>query len=409
MAGPLDGIKVLDLSRVLAGPWASQTLADLGASVIKIERPKTGDDTRAWGPPYAKDAVGNETTESAYFLSANRGKKSVTVDITSAQGQAIVTALAEKSDIVIENFKVGALSKYRLDYATLSRLNPRLIYCSITGFGQSGPYAHLPGYDFMIQGLGGLMSISGLPDGVAGASPMKTGVAVADLFSGMYAATAILAALNRRHATGRGDFIDIALLDVQVAMLANQAMNYLTTGTPPQRLGNAHPNIVPYEVFAVSDGHIVLAVGNDQQFAAFCAVADLDHLAADPRFAANRARVKNRLALIPLIAKTLLTRKKTDWLTALNATNVPCGPINDMAAVFADPQVRDRGLELKLGHSIAGTVPSVASPMRFASGLQSQVATSGPPALGEHTEDVLQDQLGLSRAQILSLSQQNVV
>lgn len=409
MTGPLNGIKVLDLSRVLAGPWASQTLADLGADVIKIERPKTGDDTRAWGPPYARDADGKETGESAYFLCANRGKKSVTIDIASEDGQAIVSVLAEKSDIVIENFKVGALAKYGLDHATLSALNPGLIYCSITGFGQTGPYANLPGYDFMIQGLGGLMSISGQPDSAPGAAPMKTGVAVADLFSGMYATVAILAALNRRHVTGRGDYIDIALLDVQVAMLANQAMNYLTTGVSPPRLGNAHPNIVPYEAFAASDGHIILAVGNDQQFAAFCKAAGLADMAKDPQFATNRARVKNRTDLIPLVAKTLQSRTRAEWLSVLNAAHVPCGPINDLSAVFDDVQVKNRGLQLNLSHAIAGSVPSVASPMRFRETGHEPAHRAGPPALGEHTEAVLKDRLGLSGAQIQALRQQDVV
>ncbi len=403
MAGPLHGVKVLDLSRVLAGPWASQTLADLGADVIKIERPGVGDDTRSWGPPYARDAEGNATTESAYFLAANRGKKSVTIDISSSEGQTIVSALAEQSDIVIENFKVGALAKYGLDYATLSALNPRLIYCSITGFGQTGPYSALPGYDFLIQGMGGLMSISGHPDGAPGAGPMKTGVAVADLFSGMYAATAILAALHRRHATGRGDHIDIALLDVQVAMLANQAMNFLTTGEAPQRLGNAHPNIVPYEAFATRDGHIILAVGNDGQFAAFCNAAGSPALSADPRFATNPERVKHRADLVPVIADLIRELTTADWLSVLSLALVPAGPINTIDQVFADPHVIARGLRLDLAHPTAGTVASVASPIRSAT------TPTAPPTLGQHTQSVLTDRLGLTPTDLASLKTQRVI
>ena len=407
MAGPLQGVKVLDLSRVLAGPWASQTLADLGADVIKIERPGVGDDTRSWGPPYARDGGGNATTESAYFLSTNRGKKSVTIDIASVEGQTIVSALSEQSDIVIENFKVGALAKYGLDYATLSSLNPRLIYCSITGFGQAGPYSALPGYDFLIQGMGGLMSISGHPDGAPGAGPMKTGVAVADLFSGMYAATAILAALHRRHATGRGDYIDIALLDCQVAMLANQAMNYLTTGDAPARLGNAHPNIVPYEAFATSDGHIILAVGNDAQFAAFCNAAGRPALSYDPRFATNPERVTNRAALIPVIAERIAERTTADWLAALAAAHVPAGPINTLPQVFADPHVIARGLRLDLPHPTAGSVPSVASPIRYVS--SATTLPAAPPTLGQHTESVLAERLDLTPKDLASLKSEHVI
>ncbi len=407
MAGPLYGVKVLDLSRVLAGPWASQTLADLGADVIKIERPGSGDDTRAWGPPYAIDANGNATTESAYFLAANRGKKSVTVDLASVEGQTIVSALAEQSDVVIENFKVGALAKYNLDYGTLASLNPRLIYCSITGFGQTGPYSGLPGYDFLIQGMGGLMSLSGHSDGTAGAGPMKTGVAVADLFSGMYAATAILAALNRRHATGTGDYIDIALLDVQVAMLANQAMNYLTTDKAPQRLGNAHPNIVPYEAFATRDGHLILAVGNDAQFAAFCSIAGQPELCADARFATNPARVAHRGGLVPMIAAILKDRTTRDWLDALGSAGVPCGPINSLDQVFADGQVQARGLVLNLPHATAGHVPSVASPIRFSAA--NGAMPSAPPTLGQHTATVLAERLGFPRAEIDRLKAERVI
>ena len=401
MAGPLHGVKVLDLSRVLAGPWSSQILADLGADVIKIERPGSGDDTRSWGPPYAKDTSGAPTPESAYFLSTNRGKKSVTIDIATTEGQALVSGLAEQSDILIENFKAGGLANYSLDYNTLAQLNPGLIYCSITGFGQTGPYSHLPGYDFLIQGMGGLMSITGDADNASGGGPIKTGVAVADLFSGLYATVAILAALNRRHATGRGDQIDIALLDVQVAMLANQAMNFLTTGNAPQRLGNAHPNIVPYQSFATQDGYVVLAVGNDDQFRAFCDGAGRTELAADARFMTNPARVANRDALIPIIANVLKSQTTRHWLNTFSAARVPAGPINTIADVFADPHVQARGLLLDLPHATAGRVPSVANPIRF--GGSALDAAAGPPTLGQHTTDVLSQRLGLSRSEIDAL------
>ena len=407
MAAPLAGLRVLDLSRVLAGPWASQTLADLGADVIKIERPGKGDDTRAWGPPYAKDAHGNPTTESAYYLSANRGKKSVTVDIASAEGQGLICGLAEQSDIVIENFKIGALAKYGLDYRSLSLLNPRLIYCSITGFGQTGPYRHLPGYDFLIQGMGGLMSISGQADGAPGAEPIKTGVAVADLFSGLYASIGILAALNKRQATGRGENIDISLLDCQVAMLANQAMNYLTTGASPSRLGNAHPNIVPYQSFKTADGHMILAVGNDSQFAKFCACAGCPEVPDDPRFITNAARVANRADLIPLIGALIEQRSTREWLQALGDASVPCGPINSIAEVFANEQVRSRQLRLDLPHPTAGTVPSVACPIRFSEA--GPVTLAAPPTLGQHTESILAERLGMSRAAIHKLKENGAI
>ena len=403
MTAPLAGVRVLDLSRVLAGPWASQTLADLGAEVIKIERPGTGDDTRAWGPPYARDKNGVETSESAYFLSTNRGKKSVTIDIASTDGQRIVSALAEQSDVVIENFKAGHLAKYGLDALSLRALNPRLIYCTITGFGQTGPYRDLPGYDFLVQGMGGLMSVTGEADG----APMKTGVAIADLFSGMYAAVAILAALNRRHQTGAGDTIDISLLDCQVAMLANQAMNYLTTGAAPERRGNAHPNIAPYEAFATSDGHIVLAVGNDAQFAAFAEVAAEGALARDPRFATNPARVVNRDHLSARISEIFAKRPTADWLAALAAANVPAGPINTLDAVFDNPQVIARGLVRSLPHASAGAVPSVMSPIRYEDADLAE--PSAPPLLGEHTDGVLAARLGMSEAEIAELREKGVI
>jgi crotonobetainyl-CoA:carnitine CoA-transferase CaiB-like acyl-CoA transferase len=407
MSGPLTGIRILDLSRVLAGPWCTQTLADLGAEVIKIERPGSGDDTRSWGPPYARDAAGSDTAESAYFLSANRGKKSVTVDMADPQGERIIRALAEKSDVLIENFKVDGLKKYGLDYATLSALNPRLIYCSISGFGQTGPYRDRPGYDFMIQALGGLMSITGEPDGRPGGGPVKVGVAVADLFSGLYASVGILAALNGRNATGRGEHIDVSLLDVQVAMLANQSLNFLTSGVAPTRLGNAHPNIVPYEVFKTTDGHIVLAVGNDTQFARYCALAGQSELSVDARFATNPERVKHRSVLVPIVTALMQQQTTAWWLEHLNAASVPCGPVNSIEDVFADAHVQARGLRLDLPHSAAGTVPSVAAPIRF--GGNRHTATNGPPTLGEHTEDVLTELLGLSVSEVAALHAAGIV
>jgi crotonobetainyl-CoA:carnitine CoA-transferase CaiB-like acyl-CoA transferase len=392
MSCPLDGIRVLDLSRVLAGPWASQTLADLGAEVIKVERPGTGDDTRSWGPPYATDARGKSTSDSAYFLSTNRGKKSVAIDITDPHGQNAIRELARTSDVLIENFKVGGLAKYGLDYGTLAPINPRLVYCSITGFGQTGPYRDRAGYDFMVQGLGGLMSITGAPDSTPGGGPIKVGVAVADIFTGLYAAIGILAALRHREQTGRGDHIDMALLDVQVAVLANQALNYLMTGVSPARLGNAHPNIVPYQTFATSDGHFILAVGNDSQFRRFCETAGCPELADDELFANNPARVANREALVPLIEARTRRHPTGRWIADLEAVGVPCGRINDLEAVFADEQVRHRGLRLDLPHAVAGTVPSVACPIQF---LHAKLnLRNGPPALGEHTREVLGNSVG---------------
>jgi crotonobetainyl-CoA:carnitine CoA-transferase CaiB-like acyl-CoA transferase len=396
MSCPLDGIRVLDLSRVLAGPWASQTLADLGAEVIKVERPGTGDDTRSWGPPYATDAGGKSTSDSAYFLSTNRGKKSVAIDITDPHGQDAIRELARTSDVLIENFKVGGLAQYGLDYGTLAPINPRLVYCSITGFGQTGPYRDRAGYDFMVQGLGGLMSVTGAPDNTPGGGPIKVGVAVADIFTGLYAAIGILAALRHRELTGRGDHIDLALLDVQVAVLANQALNYLMTGVSPARLGNAHPNIVPYQTFATSDGHFILAIGNDSQFRRFCETAGCLELADDERFANNPARVANREALVPLIEARTRRRPTGRWIADLEAAGVPCGPINDLEAVFADEQVRHRGLRLDLPHAVAGTVPSVACPIHF---LHAKLnLRDGPPALGEHTREVLDNSVGSDAA-----------
>ncbi|MBD8575109.1 CoA transferase [Pseudomonas syringae] len=392
--GALSHIRVLDLSRVLAGPWAGQILADLGADVIKVERPVSGDDTRAWGPPFLRDENGHDTSEAAYYLSANRNKQSVTIDFTRPEGQALVRELAARSDVLIENFKVGGLEAYGLDYPTLKAINPRLIYCSITGFGQSGPYARRAGYDFMIQGLGGLMSLTGRAEAEEGAGPVKVGVALTDILTGLYSSTAILAALAHRDQGGEGQHIDMALLDVQVACLANQAMNYLSTGVAPRRLGNAHPNIVPYQDFPTADGDFILTVGNDSQFRKFAEVAGRPEWAEDSRFKSNALRVAHRAELIPLIRQVTVFRTTTQWVAELEAAGVPCGPINDLAQVFADPQVVARGLAIELPHALGGTVPLVASPIRLS---QTPVEyRRAPPLLGEHTQAVLRDVLGLS-------------
>ncbi|WP_236234958.1 CaiB/BaiF CoA transferase family protein [Pseudomonas tohonis] len=407
MAGALSHIRVLDLSRVLAGPWAGQILADLGAEVIKVERPGAGDDTRSWGPPYLKDADGRDTSEAAYFLSANRNKQSVTIDFTQDEGQALVRKLAAESDILIENFKVGGLAAYGLDYESLKVINPRLIYCSITGFGQFGPYAKRAGYDFMIQGLGGLMSLTGRSDAEEGAGPVKVGVALTDILTGLYSSVAILAALTARGTTGRGQHIDMALLDVQVACLANQAMNYLTTGNAPRRLGNAHPNIVPYQDFPTADGDFILTVGNDGQFRKFCEVAGHREWADDPRFSSNKARVANRAELIPLIRQATVFKTTAEWVAALEAVGVPCGPINDLAAVFEDPQVLARGLKVELPHALSGLVAQVASPLRLSdTPVEYRLA---PPRLGEHTDEVLARVLGLDGGALATLRDKQVI
>lgn len=387
---PLAGIRVLDLSRVLAGPWASQILGDLGADVVKVERPGNGDDTRAWGPPYLKDADGQPTRESAYFLCTNRNKRSITVDMASPEGQQQLQQLAAKADIVLENFKTGGLQQYGLDYASLNAINPRLIYCSITGFGQSGPYASRPGYDFLIQAMGGLMSITGVPDDEAGAGPQKVGVALTDILTGLYATIGILAALQERNRSGLGQHIDTALLDVQVATLANQASNYLVGGMVPRRMGNAHPSIVPYQTFPTADSDMILAVGNDGQFARFCTVAGRPEWAQDERFATNPQRVKHRAELIPLLRQTTVMRSTAEWVSALEQADVPCGPVNRLDQVFADPQVQARGIQVDLQHPL-GTVATVASPVRLsATPVQYRMA---PPLLGQHTEEVLRDWL----------------
>ncbi len=407
MPGALSHIRVLDLSRVLAGPWAGQIFGDLGAEVIKVERPGSGDDTRHWGPPYVKDAAGNDSREAAYFQSANRNKQSVTVDFTQPEGQRLVRELVQNCDVLLENFKVGGLATYGLDYDSLKAINPRLIYCSITGFGQDGPYAKRAGYDFMIQGLGGLMSLTGKPDGEEGAGPMKVGVALTDILTGLYATVGVLAALNQREQSGLGQHIDVALLDVQVACLANQAMNYLNTGESPQRLGNAHPNIVPYQDFPSADGNFIIAVGNDGQFRKLCEVAGLTALADDSRFSTNKARVAHRTELIPLLRQATVFKSTADWVALLEAAGVPCGPINDLAQVFADPQVVARGLRIDLPNSLGSTTPQVASPLRLSA--TPVTYRNAPPLLGEHTEQVLSRHLGLSPEQISTLRQAGVL
>ncbi len=407
----LAGVRVLDLSRVLAGPWCTQTLADLGAEVIKIERPPAadhpgGDDTRGWGPPFLKDRDGHDTTEAAYFLGTNRNKRSVTVDIAQPAGQALIHRLAAGCDVMVENFKVGDMARYGLDAETMRSRHPRLIYCSITGYGQTGPYRDRAGYDYAIQGLGGLMSVTGERDDLPGGGPQKVGVAVADLFTGMYATVAILAALRHRDATGEGQAIDMALLDAQVAMLANLGANYLVTKQAPKRAGNAHQNIVPYQVFEVADGHLILAVGNDGQFERFCAVAGCPELARDERFSSNALRVRHREVLVPLLATTMRTRRRADWLAALDAAKVPCGPINDLAEVFADPQVLHRGMRATVPHPHQDRLELVASPMKLsATPVQLRRA---PPLLGQHTDEVLAE-LGLSPDETAALRAQGVL
>jgi crotonobetainyl-CoA:carnitine CoA-transferase CaiB-like acyl-CoA transferase len=406
-ATALGHLRVLDLSRVLAGPWCGQILADLGAQVIKVERPGEGDDTRHWGPPFMKDAEGRDTRDATYYTCANRNKQSLTVDLTCPEGQDIVRELALKSDVLIENFKVGGLARYGLDYAALKELNPRLIYCSITGFGQDGPYASRAGYDLLIQASSGMMSITGRADGEAGGGPVRVGVAVTDLFTGVYAATAILAALEVRHRTHRGQHIDMALLDVGMAMLANQASAYLNTGRPPQRQGNSHPSIVPYQDFPTADGAMLLAVGNDGQFARFCEAAGVPEWSVDERFATNFGRVRHRELLVPMIEDLTRGRTTAQWVDLLEHRHVPCGPINDIGQAFDDPQVRARGLRVDLPHERHGTIAGVASPLRLSE--TPPVAHGAPPDLGQHTDAVLADLLGYDGERIADLRRRGIV
>lgn len=399
---PLSHIKVLDLSRVLAGPWATQFLADMGAYVIKVERPGAGDDTRGWGPPYLVEPTGDDPGLSAYYLACNRGKRSITVDMASPEGQELIRRLAAECDVVVENYKVGGLAKYGLDYASLKQVNPKLIWCSITGFGQTGPYAKRAGYDFLIQAMSGLMSITGHPDGVPGAEPMKVGVAISDQICGLYSLSAILTAIIKRDRTGAGEYIDMALLDTQIATLANQATNFLVSGTAPTRMGNAHPNVVPYQVFRTADGHMILGVGNDGQFQRFCAVVGAEHLCNDPRYRTNAGRIVNRETLIPQVAEIVLRRTTSDWVSLLENHAVPCGPINDIGEVFADPQVAARGLKRVLNSPAAPEVPQVGNPVKFASGPTS--SERAPPMLGADTDDVLREILGADETQIAGLA-----
>ena len=407
MPGPLEGIRVLDLTRVLAGPWAAQNLADLGADVIKVERPKKGDDSRAFGPPWLKDAQGRDTAESAYFACANRGKKSVTLDIARPDGQAIVRELAAKCDVLLENFMFGDLERYGLGYESLRKLNPGLVFCSITGFGHTGPYRERPGYDAMIQGMGGLMSVTGERDDRPGGGPQKAGIPIADLITGMYASVAICAALAHRAKSGEGQHLDLALLDSLVAVLSNQGANYLATGSPPPRLGNDHPNIAPYQTFKTADGALILACGNDNLFGKFCELAGRPDLSKDARFGSNGKRVENRVELTRLLSEIFLRRKTRDWIDALEAAGVPCGPINDLAQVFAESQAQARGLRFELPHPKAGKVPLVRSPMRFSkTPVQHEVP---PPTLGQHTDEVLRDFLKKSPAEIARLRSAGIV
>ena len=407
MAGPLSHIKVLDLSRVLAAPWAGQNLADLGAQVIKVERPGGGDDSRAFGPPWLKDAQGADTKESAYFASANRGKRSITINLSKPEGQALVRRLAAEVDVLLENYKHGDLARYGLGYEDLRKINPRLIYCSVTGFGQTGPYKERPGYDFMVQGMGGLMSITGERDDLPGGGPQRVGVPIVDIMTGMYASIAVCAAIAHRAETGVGQHLDLALLDTQVAFLANQAMNYLATGEAPGRLGNAHPNIVPYQTFRTSDGDIILACGNDNLFNKFCELAGCQALAQDPRFATNAKRVENRVEITAQLNAVFAKRTTREWVDALEQAGVPNGPINNLKQVFEEPQVVARGVKIEMQHPTAGKVPLVASPMRFsATPVEYKLP---PPTLGQHTEEILRDVLKCDAAEIARLRAEKIV
>ncbi len=406
MTGSLSHIRVLDLSRVLAGPWAGQVLGDLGAEVIKIERPGGGDDTRAWGPPYFHGKDG-KTDLSSYYLAANRNKKSLAVDISKPEGQRLIRELAAESDIVLENFKVGGLKRYGLDYESLSKVNSKLIYCSITGFGQTGPYANRPGYDFLIQAMGGLMSLTGRDDSEPGGGPLKVGVALTDIMTGLYASIAILSALAHRDRTGEGQYVETALLDVQVACLANQAMNYLTTGKSPVRMGNSHPNIVPYQDFPTSDGDMVLTVGNDKQFRRLCEVLGRPEWADDERFTTNSARVFHREQLVPMLRQATVMRSTDEWVEALEAAGVPCGPVNTLEQVFSDPQVQAREMQVALQHEKMGDVPGVGNPIQM--GLTPITYRSAPPTLGQHTEEILGEVMGFAGAEIKELVARGIV
>ena len=407
MNSPLTGIRVLDMSRILAGPWSAQTFADLGAEVIKIERPGTGDDTRSWGPPFVKDRAGNETDEAAYFMSANRGKKSLTVDIAEPEGQAIVRELAAKSDILLENYKVGGLARYGLGYDDLKRINPGIIYCSITGFGQTGPYRERAGYDFMIQAMGGIMSVTGDADDRPGGGPQKIGIALTDVLTGLYTTIAALSALRLRDETGEGQHVDMALFDVTAATMANQALNFLVTGNAPGRLGNAHPNIVPYQAFATSDDYVIVAVGNDAQYGRFCEVGGRPDLAADERYSSNALRVQNREELVPLIEEMMRAKTRAEWLSELEAVGVPCGPINNLAQLFDDPQVKARGTRMDLPHPVAGTVPQVANPIKYSN---AELAYGqAAPTLGQHTEEILTGLLGKKPDELAKLRDAGIV
>ena len=407
MAGPLSHIRVLDLSRVLAGPWAGQNLADLGAEVIKVERPGSGDDSRAFGPPWVKDKEGRDTKDSAYYSSANRGKKSITINIARPEGQKLARELARISDVLIENYKFGDLARYGLAYDDLAKINPRLVYCSVTGFGQTGPYRERPGYDFMIQGMGGMMSVTGEPDDAPGGGPQRAGVPVADIITGMYASIAICAALAHREKSGAGQHLDLALLDSQIALLAYQNTNYFSTGSPPGRIGNLHPNIVPYQPFRTQDGRVILACGNDNLYRKFCEVAGCPELAADARFASNGKRVENRAELSRLLQEIFLKKTTREWVELLDAAGVANGPINDVAQVFQEPQVKARGVKIELEHPVAGKLPLVASPMRFSgTPLEHKLA---PPVLGQHTDEILREVLSLSDGEIAGLRAEGVI
>ena len=405
--GALNHLRVLDLSRVLAGPWCGQNLADLGADVIKVERPITGDDTRQWGPPFLRNSEGKETTESAFYLAINRNKRSITVDISKPEGQEIIKKLVLQSDIVIENYKVGQLKKYGLDYESLKGIKNDLIYCSITGFGQTGPYAHRPGYDYIVQGMGGFMSVTGEKEDLPGGGPQKAGVAIADIFTGMYATSAILAAVVHRDRTGIGQYIDLSLLDVQIATMCNVASNYLTSGVPPKSWGNASANIVPYQTFKASDGWIIVAAGNDSQFRHFVESGHEPQLADDSRFATNPERVRHRTELDPLLQKMVLKKTKKEWIELLDIANVPCGPINNFKEVFENEQVIARNIKMEMPHPTAGKVNLVRSPMRLSE--TPVVEHRPPPLLGEHTHEILQSKLGLTESQIKSLKEQGII